>query len=247
MLMSTSLLWKVSARATAVVAFVLLLIPLHAVAQSRRQGVRSGPGTGDPFESLVPWHFLEKDGALLDAPLVLYWLPASEKETERSTLLSSQQFVADADRCLSFEIVPPEDRMTIEKLSETGKLPAAVLADAKGIVLRRAESSGGRLVTASVEKIVRDEFDARGTAMYATMVEAKKRLAGGDKDGAIDLYRKLWDERCFFPLAGREAQQSLKNLGVTVVEPPAHFAVDPNLTIAPAKPAAAKPKPPGDH
>ena len=42
----------------------------------------------------------------------------------------------DADRCLSFEIVPPEDRVTIEKFDETGKLPAAVLADGKGVVLK---------------------------------------------------------------------------------------------------------------
>ena len=50
----------------------------------------------------------------------------------------------DADRCLTFEIVLPEDRVTIDKFGETGKLPAAVLADAKGTVLRRVESVGGR-------------------------------------------------------------------------------------------------------
>jgi hypothetical protein len=242
-----SLLRKISARAMAVTALGLLLIPPHAFGQSRREGVRSGPGTGNTYESLVPWHFLEKGGALLDAPLVLYWLPASEKETESSPLLSSQQFVGDADRCVSFEIVLPEDRVSIEKLGATGRLPAVVLADAKGSVLRRVEGSGGRLAIPSVEKIVRDELGARGEAMYATVTEAKKRVVNGDKQGAIDLYRKLWDERCLFPVAGREAQQSLKTLGVIVVEPPAHIAIDPNLTIAPTKPAAAKPKPPGDH
>jgi hypothetical protein len=242
-----SLRRKIFARATAVLAFSLLLIPLHTFAQSRREGVRSGPGTGDPYESLVPWHFLEKGSAFVDAPLVLYWLPASAKETERSPLLNSPELVRDADRCLSFEIVPPEDRVTIEKFGETGKLPAAVLADAKGTVLRRVEGAGGRLATASVEKMVRDELASRGEAMYASVIEAKKRVVSGDKQGAIDLYRKLWDARCLFPSAGREAQQSLKDLGVIVVEPPAHIAVDPNLTIAPAKPAAAKPKPPGDH
>ncbi|MGA8810001.1 MAG: hypothetical protein WB973_19190 [Thermoanaerobaculia bacterium] len=153
----------------------------------------------------------------------------------------------DADRCLTFEIVLPEDRVTIEKFEEAGKLPAAVLADAKGIVLRRVEGVGGRLAIASVEKMVRDEFDSRGEAMYAMVSEARKRVVNGDKQGAIDLYRKLWDERCVAPTAGTEAQQALKALGVIVVEPPAHIAVDPNLTIAPAKPAAAKPKPPADH
>jgi hypothetical protein len=246
MRMSMSRRWKISARAIAVIAFGLLLIP-HAFAQSRRGGARSGPGTGNTYESLVPWHFLEKSGAFLDAPLVLYWLPASSKETERSPLLSSEELVRDADRCLSFEIVLPEDRATIEKFGETGKLPAAVLADANGTVLRRVESAGGRLAIASVEKMVREEFDSRGEAMYSMVIEAKKRVANNDKQGAIDLYRKLWDERCLVPTAGREAQQSLKNLGVIVVEPPTHIAIDPNLTIAPAKPAAAQSKPPGDH
>jgi hypothetical protein len=245
MLMSMCRRRKIFVRTT-VVAFNLLLILLRAFAQGRER-VRSGPGTGDPYESLVPWHFFEKGGAFLDAPLVLYWLPASSKETERSPLLSSQELVRDVDRCLTFEIVLPEDRVTIEKFGATGKLPAAVLADAKGTVLRRVEGGGGRLATASVEKMVRDELGARGEAMYAAVIDAKKRVANGDKQGAIDLYRKLWDARCLFPVAGREAQQSLKNLGVIVVEPPAHIAVDPNLTIAPAKPAAAKPKPPGDH
>jgi hypothetical protein len=245
--MSMSLRRKISARATAVIAFGLLLLPLHAYAQSRRGGARSGPGTGDPYERLVPWHFLEKGGPLLDAPLVLYWLPASSKETERSPLLSSQELERDADRCLSFEIVLPEDRLTIEKFGETAKLPAVVLADAKGTVLRRVEGVGGRLAIASVEKMVRDEFDSRGEAMYVMVSEARKRVGTGDKQGAIDLYRKLWDARCLVPTAGTEAQQALKNLGVIVIEPPAHIAVDPNLTIAPAKPAAAKPKPPGDH
>jgi hypothetical protein len=246
MLMSMLLRRKISARATAVIALGLLLVP-HLFAQSRRGGARSGPGTGDPYERLVPWHFLEKGGAFVDAPLVLYWLPASSKETERSTLLTSQELLRDADRCLSFEIVLPEDRATIEKFGETGKVPAVVLADASGAVLRRVESVGGRIATASVEKMVRDEFDSRGEAMYATMIEARKRVANGDKRGAIDLYRKLWDQRCLAPAAGSEAQQSLKNLGVIVVEPPAHIALDPNLMPAPAKPGAAKPKPPSDH
>jgi hypothetical protein len=247
MLMFMSLRRKTSARAIAVVTFCTLLIPLHGLAQSRRGGARSGPGTGDPYESLVPWHFAEKDGAFVDAPLVLYWLPASSKETERSPLLASPELVRDADRCLSFEIVPPEDRVTIEKFGATGKLPALVLADAKGNVLRRVDGAGGRIATASVEKMVRDELGARGDAMYGRVTEARKRVSGGDKQGAIDLYRKLWDERCLFPTAGTEAQQSLKKLGVIVEEPPAHIAIDPNLTIAPAKPAAAKPKPSGGH
>ncbi|MEA2339889.1 MAG: hypothetical protein QOE82_3896 [Thermoanaerobaculia bacterium] len=215
---------------------VLLFVAIAAFPQSRREGVRSGPGTGDPYESLVPWHFLEKGGALVNAPLVLYWLPATSQETERSPLLTSPELVRATDRCLGFEIVLPEDAKTIERFSETGKLPAALLADAKGTVIRRVEGSRGRVEAPAVEKMVRDELSARGESMYATMSEARKRVKSGDMQGAIDLYTKLWNDRCLFPLAGTEAQHALKELGVIVVEPPAQIAVDPNLTVKPAKP-----------
>jgi hypothetical protein len=247
MLMSISPRRKNVVRPTLIIVLGLLLVPLLAFAQSRQGRVRSGPGTGDPYESLVPWHFLEKGGAFVDAPLVLYWLPASSNETERSPLRSSPELVRDADRCLTFTIVLPDDRATIEKFGETGKLPAVILSDAKGTAIRRVEGVSGRVATASVEKMVRDELDRRGEAIYARMSEARKRAANGDHQGAIDLYRKVWDDRCLAPIAGVEAQQSLKTLGVTVSEPPPHIAVDPNLTIAHAKPAAPKAKPPSDH
>jgi len=226
--------------------FVLLFAAVAAFPQSRER-VRSGPGTGDPYESLVPWHFLEKGGALINAPLVLYWLPASN-ELERSPLLSSAELVRDTDRCLGFEIVLPEDAATIARFGETGKLPAVLLSDAKGTVLRRVEHASGRVELAAVEKMVRAELNARDEAMYTTMIEARKRAASGDKQGAIDLYKKLWDDRCLFPLAGTEAKSALKNLGVIVVEPPPQIAVDPNLTIMPKTPAKSdKPKPADGH
>jgi hypothetical protein len=226
---------------------VLLFVAITAFPQSRREGVRSGPGTGDPYESLVPWHFLEKGGALINAPLVLYWLPASSQEVERSSLLSSPELVRDTARCLGFEIVLSEDAATIARFGETGKLPAVLLADAKGTVIRSVERSGGHIESAAVDKMVRDELNARDEAMYATMTEARKRVAGGDKQGAIELYRKLWDERCLFPLAGTEAQHALKNLGVIVVEPPAQIALDPNLTVLPKTPAKTTDKPKPAH
>src|SRR3954453_4572779 len=113
-------------RSSRLAGLVFLFIAITAFPQSRRESVRSGPGTGDPYESLVPWHFLEKGGVLVNAPLVLYWLPASSQEAERSPLLRSQELGRATDRCLGFEIVLPEDAATIERFGETGKLPAAL-------------------------------------------------------------------------------------------------------------------------
>lgn len=241
------MLMSKAARLRKVLLLVLLIVAPAAFSQSGR-GVRSGPGTGDPYESLVPWHFLAKGGALVNEPLVLYWFPATVLETEKSPLVSSRELIQATDRCLNFEVVLPEDATTIEKFGVTGKLPAALLADGKGTVLRRVDNAGGRLVLPSVEKMVRDELNARGDTMYVRVTEAKKRAAAGDKEGAIDLYRKLWEERCLFPLVGTEAQHALKALGVIVVEPPPQFAIDPNLPIpatTTAKPM--KPKPPGSR
>jgi hypothetical protein len=74
-----------------------------------------------------------------------------------------------------------------------------------------------------------DELNARDEAMYRDMRNAGEAARAGNNAAAIDLYKKIWDDRCLFPLAGTEAQRSLKALGVTVVEPPPVNAVDPQL------------------
>ncbi len=243
MLMADSTKSKTGARTVASMAVLLtfLIAVPSALAQSGRGGRRSGPGTGDNLLHVVPWHFLTKGGPLASVPLVLYWLPASPKDVEDSPLQTSKILIQDADLCIGFEIVLPDDAVMITKLDAAGKLPAALLVDAQGNIIRRVEGIRGKLNLVSVEKMVSDELHARGETMYTRMTEARKRAAGGDKAGAIELYRKLWDERCFFPLAGEQAQHALKDLGVIVVEPPPQFAIDPNL--APPKTTTA----PGKH
>jgi hypothetical protein len=242
MLMAESKYSKTGPRTVAAMAVLLafLIIAPSALAQGRSVR-RSGPGTGDNLLHVVPWHFLTKGGPLASVPLVLYWLPASPNDVEESPLQTSKILIQDADLCLGFEIVLPDDAVMVAKFAAAGKLPTALLVDAQGNVIRRVEGVRGKLNLVSVEKMVSDELHARGETMYARMTEARKRAASGDKAGAIELYRKLWDERCFFPLAGEQAQHALKDLGVIVVEPPSQFAIDPNL--APPKTTTA----PGKH
>src|SRR5260221_3797879 len=52
--------------------------------------------------------------------------------------------------------------------------------------------------------------------MFRDITTARKRANAGEKDAAITLYRKIWDDRCLYPLAGQEAQGALKVLGMTV-------------------------------
>ncbi len=79
------------------------------------------------------------------------------------------------------------------------------------------------------------ELGARDEGMFRDITTARKRANAGEKDAAITLYRKIWDDRCLYPLAGQEAQGALKVLGVTVEEPPTTLLPDPNLNNTPSK------------
>ena len=219
---------------------LVLFAAAHAHAQSGRQGRPNGPGTGKPDDELVPWKFVEKGAAIEKASLTLYWLPASQKETEQSELLTSRALLADSLRCVSFQLVLPENAATIALLGATGKLPAALLVNSQAIVIRRVDNVRGALTRASVERMVSDELGARDEAMYHEMSEAGKHASAGEKTAAIALYKTVWNDRCFFPLAGTEAQRALKALGVEVHDVPAPIAVDPQLKkpAPPAKPSA---------
>jgi hypothetical protein len=216
---------------------LVLLIAAHVYAQGRP----GGPGTGKPDDHLVPWKFVETGAAVEKGSLTLYWIPSSQKEMEQSELLSSRLLLEDTLRCVAARIVLPENTATIELLGATGTLPTALLVDSQGTVIRHIVNARAVLPPASVEQMVKAELAARDEAMYHQMSDARKRAAAGDKDGAITLYKTVWNDRCFFPMAGTEAQRALKTLGVEVHDVPAPSAVDPQLK----KPAPKPPAPPG--
>jgi len=207
-------------------SFAFLLLVATAAAHAQRSPY--APGTGDPTERAVPWKFIEQGSAAPKTPVVVYWLPATDKETNESPLLTSRVLFDGASRCVSFVIVQPKDAATIARLGAVGKQPTAVLTDGTGKVTRSVANVHGVLPPVAVEHAVRDELNGRDEAMYRDMTEGR-RLAATDKSAAIALYRKVWDDRCLYPMAGTEAQHALKGLGVTVVEPPSTLLPDPNL------------------
>ena len=224
-------------RRFAVACFSLLVLASPLCAQSGRGGgVRSGPGTGNPDEHLVPWKFLQKQAEPVKGPIVLYWLPASLEETRRSPLLTSRVLLEAAGRCVGLEIVVPDDAVTTEKLGASGKVPMAVLVDNQGSVIRTVNNLRGVLPAPAVEQMLADELNARDDAVYRQLTEAKRRASTGEKEKSIDLYKTIWDDRCLYPLLGNEARRALKDLGVTVHETPAPPPVDPSLkTTMPAR------------
>jgi len=214
------------------VALVLLVLVPQGFAQSRGGG-RYGPGTGNPDEHRVPWRFLQGDMLLHERPITLYWIPGSLEQAERSPLMTSQPLLEASTRCVDLEIILPERAAALDKLAVAGKTPTALLADRQGNVIRRTESVRGVLAPQDVEKMLRSELSARDEALYRQMKDANQQASAGNNPVAIDLYKKIWEDRCLYPLAGREAQHALQALGVTVKETPAPPPADPNLQAPP--------------
>lgn len=222
--------------AVASLLILTLVSPLHAQSgREGRGGGRSGPGTGNPDEHLVPWMYLSKGGDLVKGPVVLYWLPASTDEMKRSSLLTSHALLEASARCVGFEIVLPDDAISIGKLNASGTLPFAALIDTQGRVTRSVANAHGALSTAAVERMLAEELGARDEAVFRDLTEAKRRASAGEKDQSIDLYKQIWENRCLYPLIGSEAQHALKTLGVIVHDTPAPPPMDPNLKVTVTK------------
>jgi hypothetical protein len=187
-----------------------LLIASAAVAQYR-------PGTGNPDVQFVPWKFLTKGTDLVKGPFVVYWLPESLKETEHSPLFSSNVLLEDAARCVDFQIVTPDDAVNIARLA---KPPAALILNSEGHVVRQVNTKNPK----AIEAMVTAELALREDQVLRDLARAKK-------EKSVELYKKIWDDRCLYPLIGTEAQRGLKELGVIVSEPPSTLTPDPNLKV----------------
>jgi len=216
-------------RRSLVLSMILLALAASLSAQSRggEQRGRSGPGTGNPDEHLVPWKFLAIGAEPVKGLVVVYWLPASLDEVKRSPLLTSQALLEDTARCVELNIVDPGDAPLIEKLGATGKLPMALIIDKDGRVIRQVNNTRPQ----AIEQMVNVELNALDDEVFRRLTEAKKLTSAGEKERAIDLYRKIWDDRCLYPLVGAEAQHALKDFGVVVKETVAPPSADPNLKV----------------
>lgn len=222
---------------------IVIVVLVHAVlamqlpAQSRGgEGRRSGPGTGNPDEHLVPWKYLQTDEVLHDRPITLYWIPVSLQQAENSPLMTSRGLLDASLRCVDLEVILPDRAVALAKLGVALKAPAAVLVDRQGQVTRKIDNVR-ELTSKDVENLLNAELSIRDDAMYREMKDAGEQAKAGNRAAAIDLYKKVWNDRCLFSLAGAEAQRALKQLGVEVKETPAPPPPDPNLK--PSRPSTS--------
>jgi len=215
------------------IVLVPAVLALQLPAQSRG---RSGPGTGNPDEHLVPWKYLQTDEVIHDRPITLYWIPVSLEQAEHSPLMTSRGLLDASLRCVDLEVILPERTVALAKLGVPLKAPAVLLVDRQGQVTRKLDNVR-ELTSRDVETLLNAELSLRDDAMYQDMTEADRQTKAGNSAAAIGLYKKVWSDRCLFSLAGTEAQRALKRLGVEVREIPAPPPPDPSLK--PSRPSTS--------
>ncbi|HEX7192015.1 MAG TPA: hypothetical protein VF381_10645, partial [Thermoanaerobaculia bacterium] len=151
--------------------------------------------------------------APLKGELVLNWIPATREEIRHSPLITSRSLALSASQCVAMQIIRPDDDETIAKLGAE-ELPAAVLVDGSGTVVARVKSEAGALHTPDVEKMVRDALASRDVELDHVLDSARTKADAGERDAAVDLYRRVCALRCLFPRKARDAERALSKLGV---------------------------------
>jgi hypothetical protein len=166
----------------------------------------------EAYVSLVPWRVVEP-GTAVDAPLVLFWIPATTEELRRSELLTSDDLTLFSSQCVAMRVVRLTDDARLTALAAGAEPPLAVLADRDGRVIGRVEGDRGVLSVVEVEDLVRDELDQRAAKNDELLDRAQERLDAEDVEAAVALYRTVWEERCFCPRQARAAKKALRRLG----------------------------------
>jgi tetratricopeptide (TPR) repeat protein len=209
---------KLISRLTAIL-MVLLLLPLPGSATcgggggGGMGGMRGGGGGGNEEVYQVPWKMLKPQESLPAGGLSLYWFPSSAEEFKNSSLRNSRSLSLYSAQCVSM-IVSDTQAPEMQKLVAGEKLPVAVLAGSDGAPIGKAQNKNGFLKVDQVEKLVEVEMKQREESIKQEMKDAKDKAKGGDKEGAITLFKTVMEQKCLFPGKAKDASKELKKLGV---------------------------------
>ncbi len=178
-------------------------------------GMGGGGGIGGGIQAYpVPWKVVRAQDPPPKDGLAVYWLPSSQKELEASSLRFSQTLSDYAQQCVTLGIVDQRNALG-QKVAPTDKLPVAVLAQADGTIIGKAENKNGYLKVDQVEKLLEAEMKKREAAIKEKMEDAKAKVKTGDNQTAIQELRAVYDQKCLFPKRAKDAAKELKKLGVT--------------------------------
>ena len=186
------------------------LLPREAVRLAALGALATAPAS---YAALVPWRVIEPQ-AVVDAPLALFWVPASADELRRSELLASDDLTLFSSQCVAMRVVQPNDVARMTALAEDAEPPLAVLADRAGKIIGRVTSERGAISLAEVEDLVRAELERRADESEAMLDRAAERVEENDLSAAAELYRAVWAERCVCPRQARAAKKALRKLGL---------------------------------
>jgi len=164
----------------------------------------------------VPWHVQAPQDPPITAGIIVYWFPSSATELQKSSLRMSRTLSLYASECVTMEVADSHSPSGV-KFAADAKLPIVVMATPDGSVLGKAENSNGYLHVEQVEKLVDDEMKQRQNALDEKLKDAKNKAKSGDKDGAIQEYRAVLEQKCLFAKKAKDAAKELKKLGVTDV------------------------------
>jgi tetratricopeptide (TPR) repeat protein len=215
---------KMRSTVSAILALLLMLLtcaPAWATCGGGGGGGVGGMGGGGGGSSnltvyVVPWKVRgEKDPPPLG--LVLYWLPLTNEELKRSSLRESRVLSLYSAQCVSTELADYRTDAG-RKLVGDSKPPVAVLTEADGSVIGRAENAGGMLKVEQVEKLLAGEMKRREEALDASLRDGREKEKAGDNEAATKLFRAVVEQKCMFPKKAKDAAKELKKLGVNVGE-----------------------------
>src|SRR5262244_2676861 len=206
-------------RLLSVILVVLMLVPQEwATCGGGGGGGMGGMGGGISQETYpVPWKLVQPQDPPVSQGLVVYWFPTSQTEIEKSSLRFSRTLSVYAQQCVTMGIA--DYRTNVGKqFIPSDKPPVAVLAQADGKVIGKAQNNNGYLKVEQVEKLLETEMKSREESVKHQMDAAKEKVKSGDSQGAIQLYRAVYDQKCMFPGKAKDAAKELKKLGVTVAD-----------------------------
>ena len=164
----------------------------------------------------VPWKVLNPGEVPPHAQLVVYWLPSSRDDMRHSELLTSRTLTLYSSQCVAMHVVRPDDFERVAKLGANGRAPVVLLLDGEGRELTHIDNEAGALRITTVERIVRDEVRAREDEADKLLDVARSKIEAGEKNAAIPMYRRVFDQRCLLPRQARTAQRALRKLGIDV-------------------------------
>jgi tetratricopeptide (TPR) repeat protein len=188
-------------------------------------GMRSGgsntpngaSGMGQEQVYNVPWKLVKPDDPPVAGGLILYWFPSSNAEFEKSSLRNSRTLSLYASQCVTMGVADAGTAIGKKELTAEDKLPVVVLTKPDGTIVGKAANINGFLKVDQVEKLVDNEVKQREEAIKQQLKEAKEKAKGGDKDGAMPIYRAVLEQKCLFPGKAKDAAKELKKLGAADV------------------------------